>query len=121
MHNKRTLVIGASENEERYSNKAVKLLQVYNHDVVGLGVKSGRIDSVPILTQIDPYEKFDTITMYVNPSLQQGYYALILALKPKRVIFNPGTENIEFENVLKDNHIEPIEACTLVMLRTNQY
>jgi hypothetical protein len=66
-------------------------------------------------------DKFDTITMYVNPSLQQAYYAQILALKPNRVIFNPGTENSEFEKLLKDNNIEPIEACTLVMLRTNQF
>jgi predicted CoA-binding protein len=121
MNNKRTLVVGASENEERYSNKAVKLLRAYNHDVVALGVKSGRIDSVQIATTIDPSEKFDTVTMYVNPSLQQGYYKQILDLKPNRVIFNPGTENPEFEKLLKDNNIEPIEACTLVMLRTNQF
>ncbi len=99
----------------------MKLLRAYNHDVVALGVKSGHIEAVPIQTEIDPSEKFDTVTMYVNPSLQQGYYEQILALKPNRVIFNPGTENIAFEKMLKENNIEPIEACTLVMLRTNQY
>ena len=121
MNNKRTLVVGASENEERYSNKAVKLLRAYNHDIVALGVKSGHIDTVQISTEINPSEKFDTVTIYVNPSLQQGYYEQILALKPNRVIFNPGTENPEFEKKLKDNNIEPVEACTLVMLRTNQF
>jgi len=121
MSNKRTLVIGASENEERYSNKTVKMLKEYKHDVVALGLKAGKIDDTAIVQTIGDKEVFDTVTLYVNPTLQHSYYQQVLALHPKRVIFNPGTENAEFENLLKVNAIEPVEACTLVLLRTHQF
>ena len=119
---KKTLVIGASENPERYSNKAVKMLRQYKHEVVALGKeKDKNIDGLAIVNSVDNSEKFDTITLYLNPKNQEPYYEQILSLKPKRVIFNPGTENPKFEQTLKEHNIEPIEACTLVMLRTNQY
>ncbi len=116
-----TLVIGASENPERYSNKAVRLLADYQHHVLALGIKSGKIGDVEILKELSADVSIDTVTLYVNPSLQEQYQSLILGLKPRRVIFNPGTENINFERLLSENGIEPIEACTLVMLRTRQY
>lgn len=119
---KRTLVIGASENPERYSNKAVKMLREYKHEVVALGRENGKnIDGLPIMADVSNDEKFDTISLYLNPKIQESYYDKIIGLKPKRVIFNPGTENTFFEEKLRKNGIEPIEACTLVMLRTGQY
>jgi predicted CoA-binding protein len=121
MEKKSTLVIGASENPERYSNQAVRLLLDYEHDVLALGVKEGSIGDVQILNKLPENLNIDTVTLYVNPSLQELYKSLILNLKPRRVIFNPGTENQEFEEMLSNNGIEPIEACTLVMLRTGQY
>ncbi len=119
---KKTLVIGASENPERYSNKAVKMLREYKHEVVALGKEKDKsIDGLTIVNAVDNSETFDTITLYLNPKNQEPYYEQILALKPRRVIFNPGTENAAFEESLKQHNIEPIEACTLVMLRTNQF
>ena len=121
-NSKKTLVIGASENPERYSNKAVKMLHEYRHEVVALGKeKDKNINGLPIVNAVENSEKFDTITLYLNPKNQEPYYEQIIELKPRRVIFNPGTENPAFEETLKQHNIEPIEACTLVMLRTNQF
>lgn len=118
----KTLVIGASENPERYSNKAVKMLQDYQHEVIALGNNKGKkINGLEIVNDVNNDESIDTVTLYLNPKNQEPYYEKILALHPRRVIFNPGTENPAFEQVLKEHNIEPIEACTLVMLRTNQY
>ncbi len=118
----KTLVIGASENPERYSNKAVKMLQDYQHEVIALGKDKGKkINGLEIVNDVNNDESIDTVTLYLNPKNQEPYYEKILALHPRRVIFNPGTENPAFEQVLKEHNIEPIEACTLVMLRTNQY
>lgn len=118
----KTLVIGASENPERYSNKAVKMLQDYQHEVIALGKDKGKkINDLEIVSDVNNDESIDTVTLYLNPKNQEPYYEKILALHPRRVIFNPGTENPAFEQVLKEHNIEPIEACTLVMLRTNQY
>lgn len=120
---KNTLVIGASENIERYSNKAIRLLNQYEHPVLALGLRKGNVDGIGIETEINAFKEaaIDTITLYINPKLQQAFYKNILELKPKRVIFNPGTENIEFESMLNENGIECEEACTLVLLRTGQY
>jgi uncharacterized protein len=121
--NRPSLVIGASENPERYSNMAIKLLKKYGHTVYALGKREGEVDSIKIETDKNQFDEkhLDTITFYVNPNLQKEYVNDILRWKPKRVIFNPGTENKELERLLESNGIEPIEACTLVMLRTNQF
>lgn len=120
---KPTLVIGASENPARYSNMAVKMLQAYKHPVMALGLRNGRIDDITIETEVAAFKDsaIDTITLYLNPKNQVPYYDTILSLKPKRVIFNPGTENPEFEDLLIKNGIETEEACTLVLLRTSQF
>lgn len=120
MDTKNTLVIGASENENRYSNRAVKLLQKYNHKVFAYGIKSGKIGDIEIFT-IFPTEEIHTVTMYVGPRNQPDLYDMILKLNPSRVIFNPGTENDEFENMLKSKGIEVVENCTLVMLNSGVY
>ena len=121
MSDKLTLVIGASVHPERYANKAIKMLRAHGHSVVGVGRDLGTVNDIEI--QNDPPADLhpDTVTLYVNPRIQPQYYDQVLAMKPKRVIFNPGTENAEFENLLKKNDIEPVEACTLVLLSTGQY
>jgi predicted CoA-binding protein len=118
---KKTLVIGASENPERYSYLAVQKLKKQGHPVIALGRKSGKIGETSIVTEFPTEQNVDTVTLYVNPELQKQYFNDILLLHPKRLIFNPGTENDEFFTMAKANGIEPLEACTLVLLNTGQY
>ncbi len=118
---KRTLVVGATPNPDRYSYMATEMLSSYGHEVVAFGIRKGSIGLNPIVNEWPSNEDFDTITLYINPGMQVNYETMILALKPKRVIFNPGTENDVFANLLKQEGIMPVEACTLVMLRTQQY
>lgn len=118
---KKTLVLGASLKPNRYSNMAVRKLVNYGHEVVAFGLKLGEEAGIVIDTELKPYKNLDTVTLYVNPKRQTAYYDYIVALSPKRVIFNPGTENPEFYKILKENDIYFEEACTLVLLSTNQY
>jgi len=121
MDTKKTLVIGASESPERYSNKAIKALLLHNHSVVALGLKNGSVEGVSFHTEKEQFENIDTVTMYVGPLNQPEYYSYIIGLKPRRVIFNPGTENPEFSKQLKTAGIFSEIACTLVLLATGQY
>lgn len=121
MMKKKTLVIGASENKERYSNLAVNLLRQYQHPVVAIGNKIGKINNTQIVTGLPELVDIDTVTLYVSEKFQKDYINYIVSLKPKRVIFNPGTESDTFKQILKSNNINSIEACTLVLLRTGQY
>ncbi|MSQ79959.1 MAG: CoA-binding protein [Flavobacteriaceae bacterium] len=116
-----TLVLGASNNSDRYSYKAVYRLQSHGLSVIPVGVKKGEVAGLPILNHWPVGEEVDTVTLYINPSLQQHYYQNILAMKPRRVIFNPGTENEEFEKLLRNAGIEPIVACTLMLLASGHY
>ena len=119
---KKTLVIGANANPSRYSYMATELLKSYNHEVVPFGNRSGEIEGIPIQTEFpDTPGEFDTVTLYLNPANQQQFYDKILNLKPKRIIFNPGTENPEFEKMAEKQGIRAEEACTLVLLHTGQY
>jgi uncharacterized protein len=118
---KTTLVIGASENPERYSNMAINLLQHYQITTHALGAKQGVVNNIIIEKEPQHLENIHTVTMYLSPKNQEAYYNYILALQPKRIIFNPGTENEAFENLAAENNIECLEACTLVLLKTNQY
>lgn len=118
---KPTLVIGASTNPERYAYKAIRMLRESGHPVVAYGLTSGQVDDVTIETEWNPNWEVDTVTLYLNPVRQQPFYAQILALRPKRVIFNPGTENPEFESMLQQQGIFPEEACTLVLLSIHHY
>ena len=116
-----TLVLGASLNPNRYSNIAIKRLRDKNIAVVAVGLRKGNVLDVAILDKKQPLENIDTVTLYLNPKRQEAYYNYIIDLKPRRVIFNPGTENMEFVKLLKENNIETEIACTLVLLSTNQY
>ena len=118
---KKTLVIGASTNPDRYSNMAIRRLVKYGHPVVAVGLRNGAVDDVDIMSEKEAFENIDTVTLYLNPKRQLQYYDYILSLKPKRVIFNPGTENPQFYELLRDKNIEVEVACTLVLLGTNQY
>ncbi|KQC34400.1 MULTISPECIES: CoA-binding protein [Nonlabens] len=118
---KKTLVLGASLKEQRYSNVAIYRLRKFNNDTVAIGLRSGIVDDVKIHTELVPFTDIDTVTLYLNPQRQVPYYDYILSLKPSRVIFNPGTENPEFYQMLENNDIEVEVACTLVMLSTKQY
>ena len=121
MAGKKTLVLGASTNPSRYSYLAMNRLSTYNHPVVAIGLREGMVGKVNIQKGQPAIEDVDTITLYLNPTNQKPYYDYILSLKPKRIIFNPGTENDELEEIARKNGIKPIEACTLVMLSTGQY
>ena len=116
-----TLVLGASLNTARYSNRAVKLLRVHNHEVIGVGRETGKVVDVEIQSFFPDNKKVDTITMYLNPLHQQDYYAKIIDLKPRRIIFNPGAENQELKTLAEQHGIKTEEACTLVLLNTGQY
>lgn len=118
---KKTLVIGASEKPERYSNKAIKALRANGHEVVALAPRSGQVDDVVFETEMKPFEQIDTVTMYVGPRIQEQYMDYIESLQPKRVIFNPGTENELFAERLTKKGIHPEVACTLVLLSIGQY
>lgn len=121
MDKKKTLVLGASENIERYSNLAIKKLLKNEHPVVAIGIKKGIIGSTIIETEKKPFENIDTVTLYLNPIKQKEYYNYIFTLNPRRLIFNPGTENEELEILAKQKGITTQEACTLVLLSTDQY
>lgn len=118
---KKTLVLGASDNPSRYSYLAVNRLRSHGHPVVAIGRKNSIVADVPIEKEKKDWKNVDTVTLYLNPLHQQQYYDYILSLKPKRIIFNPGAENDELADLAVENGIKPIEACTLVLLSTNQY
>ncbi|HRD58179.1 MAG TPA: CoA-binding protein [Ferruginibacter sp.] len=121
MNTKKTLVLGASENPARYSYLAINKLKQYGHPVIAIGKKAGKVNGISIQTGQPELQNIDTVTLYINPATQQNYYNYILSLKPARIIFNPGTENASLEELAEKSGIKTIEACTLVMLATNQY
>ena len=116
-----TLVLGASTNPNRYSNIAIKRLVGKDLPTVALGLRKGKVLGVIIDAEKQDYKNIDTVTLYLNPKRQEEYYNYIINLKPRRVIFNPGTENMEFVRLLEKNNIESEVACTLVLLSINKY
>ncbi|MEJ7767627.1 MAG: CoA-binding protein [Chitinophagaceae bacterium] len=118
---KKTLVLGASANSQRYSYLAINKLRKFNHPVLGIGKVLGKVGDVNINVETKFAEGVDTITLYLSAANQKQYYDYILSLHPKRIIFNPGAENDELFEIAQQNGIQPMEACTLVMLSTGQY
>lgn len=118
---KKTLVLGASLHKERYANMAITRLMAKKFSVVGIGSTEGDIDGCHIHTAQIVLKDIDTVSIYLNPRNQEEYYDYIIDLKPRRVIFNPGSENVQFETLLLDHHIHFERACTLVLLQINQY
>jgi uncharacterized protein len=121
MADKITLVIGASPKPERFSNKAVKRLVEKGFPLVAVGLREGEIEGVKIHKLFPVVSEIHTVSLYVGPRNQAVYYDFILNVNPQRVIFNPGTENPEFENTLKSRGIEVIRGCTLIMLGNGSY
>ena len=117
----KTLVLGASLNSERYSHKAILMLRKANIPVVAFGLKKGVVSDIEIETRLKSYKTIHSVTLYLNPKRQEAYMEYILGLNPKRVIFNPGTENPDFYKLLERYNIQYEIACTLVLLSTNQY
>jgi len=119
---KKTVVLGATDNPTRYAYKAVHRLKQHGYEVVPVGIKKAEVGGLPIVT--DKEEKIadvDTVTLYVGPQNQPSWYDYIINLKPKRIIFNPGTENQELERLAAEAKIETLHHCTLVMLATDSY
>ena len=118
---KKTLVFGASTNPSRYSYLAMNRLVNHGHEVVAFGLRNGTVAGVEIDTELEQYENIDTITLYMNPQRQEEYYEYLISLNPKRIIFNPGTENPNFYSLLREKNIEFEQACTLVLLSIDNY
>lgn len=118
---KKTLVLGASSNPSRYSFLAMNRLKAHRHPVVAVGRKEDEVAGIHISKTPVLEDGVDTVTLYLNPTHQKEYYDYILGLQPQRIIFNPGTENPELMKLAKERGIEPVVACTLVMLATGQY
>ena len=121
MENRKTLILGASSNPDRYSYLALKKLKANKHSVVALGKRKGNVDGINIETEQKNVEDIDTITLYLNANNQKPFYDYILSLHPRRIIFNPGAENEELTALASQNNIKTLEACTLVLLSTGQY
>lgn len=118
---KKTLVIGASEKADRYAQKAINSLKQHGHEVFALGLREGNFIGIPIQVGQPDFKDINTVTLYVGPKNQPELYDYVVKLKPKRVVFNPGTENPYFEELLENNGIQALEACTLVMLSIGNY
>lgn len=116
-------ILGASQNPERYSYKALKMLQEYGHKPFPVNPGVSKIEGVPTVAKLSDLaqEKIDTVTLYVNPEILAKNVEEILKIKPKRVIFNPGTEDDQVRQKLEKAGIQTMDACTLVLLRTNQF
>jgi predicted CoA-binding protein len=118
---KKTLILGASTNPDRYAYRAASMLTDYGHPIVAVGNKKGEVFGVQIQKDFPTTHDIDTVTLYLSAPNQVDYYDLIVALNPNRLIFNPGTENPELENLLLENHIAFEHACTLVLLSIGAY
>ncbi len=118
---KKTLILGASTNTSRYAYIAANDLTKHKHEIVPVGIKKGRVAGVEIINHKEIIEGIDTITLYIGPSRQAEWYSYIIDTKPKRLIFNPGTENSELADLATKNGIAVEQACTLVMLAIGAY
>ena len=118
---KKTLVLGGSANPSRYSYLAINKLREHQHPVWAIGRRPVQVADVTVQQELKPIQDLDTVSVYLNQDNQKNYYDLIIAQHPRRVIFNPGAENPEFEKILKENGVEVLEACTLVLLATGQF
>ncbi len=118
---KKTLVLGASYNPARYSNLIINKLVAHGHEVHAIGLKEAIVAGVDVITHKEMIPDIDTVSLYLNAQRQKEYYDYIIAMKPQRVIFNPGTENPELYDLLKEHSIYFEIACNLVLLSTDQY
>ncbi len=113
---KKTVVLGATPNPERYAYLATRRLGHYGHEVVPVGRRKGTIGGIEIQQGQPAVEDVDTVTLYLGAEHQRPVQDYILSLHPKRIIFNPGAENPELMKMANEQGIETVEGCTLVML-----
>lgn len=118
---KKTLVLGATPNPSRYAYLATHRLLQHGHEVALLGVREGEVAGIPIQTTPAPLPDVDTVTLYVGPDRQDDYVDYLFSLHPRRIIFNPGTENPSLAARARERGIEAVEGCTLVMLAIGAY
>jgi predicted CoA-binding protein len=118
---KNVVVLGASPNPDRFSNQVVRYLLKRNYPVTAVGIRQGFIGDLPIQTGMPDVRPLDTLLLYIGPRHQKDYYDYIISLQPRRVIFNPGTENLELIDLCRKNQIEVILDCSLVMLDTGRF
>jgi predicted CoA-binding protein len=118
---KKTVIIGATPDTTRYAYRAASMLTEHGHEIVPVGMKKGQVFGKQILNGQPPVENVDTVTLYVSPQNQDNLLNYIIGLRPKRIIFNPGTENEELIRMAEENNIEPVIGCTLVMLASRTY
>lgn len=118
---KKTLILGATPNPSRYAYLAAHRLTAAGHEIVNIGIKKGDVAGVPIQLPSEPLQDIDTVTLYIGPKLQEQYYSYLMDTHPKRIIFNPGTENAQLVALAKEKGIDTVYACTLVLLSTGQY
>ena len=118
---KKTLVLGATTNPSKYGYIATSRLKSFGHEVIPVGIRKGEIEGIEIQNDLPIVEEVDTVTLYLNPKIQEEYYDYILKVNPKRIIFNPGTENVELINLAKEKGIGVEIACTLVLLSIGEY
>lgn len=118
---KKTLILGATPNPSRYAYLAAHRLTAAGHEIVNIGIKKGDVAGVPIQLPSEPLQDIDTVTLYIGPKLQEQYYSYLMDTHPKRIIFNPGTENAQLVALAKEKDIDTVYACTLVLLSTGQY
>jgi predicted CoA-binding protein len=115
-------ILGASDDPSRFAFKAKKMLESYEHKTILVNPKLSSIDGETVYAKVsDIKESVDTLTMYVGAKISDTLIDDILKLHPKRVIFNPGSENLNLENKLKMADIEVVEDCTLVMLQARRF
>lgn len=116
-------VLGASNDSSRYSYKAMEMLEEYGHKPIPVHPREVSVRGHKVYRSLSELidKKIDTVTVYVNAAISDKAEKDLIALKPKRVIFNPGAENPKLSEILKQNGIQTEEACTLVLLRTGQY
>jgi len=118
---KRTVILGASPNPQRYSHKAVLALHNNNHEVFPIGIREGKIGEIDIILEKPQIAYVHTFSMYLSIDNQLAYYDYIIKTKPKRIIFNPGSENPELAKLAQEAGITTENACTLVLLRIGAY
>lgn len=118
---KKTIVLGATPNPARYAYKAIHKLLKFGYSVIPLGIKKGEVGGLKIENNRPDFTDIHTITLYIGPDKQKDYYDYLLSLNPKRIIFNPGTENKEFASKCTQNNIEVVEHCTLIMLQEGSF
>lgn len=118
---RKTVVIGASPNPQRFAYRAVMSLNREGHEPIPVGLRSGDINGIPIHTDMPQIDDVDTVSLYVGPQNQLSWYEYIIGLNPKRIVFNPGTENRELEEMAREAGIKTEHGCTLVMLSVGTY